>query len=154
MASAVLLCVAGLAAAVGVRLSEERTPWRIAKGPAWARSLPLPSDRRITVLRKRLLKAAAEMGESHPTRAMIVVTRRQRFYRATGMDIPHQPNDILYVIAASGHFVSLRGPPQQGTFMFAYRGADRRGETGGGLESEPPTDLRKLGRTILLDLDS
>jgi hypothetical protein len=90
---------------------------------------------------------------------MIVVTRRQRFYRATGMDIPHQPNDILYVIAASGHFVcggcsGPGGPPKQGTFMLAYRGADGPGETGFEFGGEPPTDLRKLGRTILLDLDS
>ena len=148
-----VLAVAGLAAVVVVGCSSgtgERTKHE-----------PLPglSARRLAILRASAIRAAAVMGEAHPTDGIVVATTQHAVFRAEP-DGPKVsgPDFKVYVVAFAGKLVAYRAsrPPgaraPTGRFAYAIHRADTLAVTDTGLLGKP-FDVAALGPHVRLELE-
>ena len=122
---------------------------------------PLPglSAKRLAVLRASAIRAAAVMGETHPTDGIVVATTEHAVFRAEP-DGPkvYGPDFKVYVVAFAGKLVASRAsrPPgaraPSGRFAYAIHRADTLAVTDTGILGKP-FDLATLGPHVRLELE-
>jgi hypothetical protein len=121
-------------------------------------SLPGLTPKRLAALRASAIRAAAAMGETHPTDGIVVATTQHAFFRAepAGARV-YGPDFKVYVVAFAGKLTAYRASrppgtlPPTGRFAYAIHRADTLAVTDSGL-LEKPFDLTPLGPHVALDL--
>jgi hypothetical protein len=121
-------------------------------------TLPGLTPARLAQLRELVVRVASEMGEQHPTNAVVLASTQCDFFaRIDGGELAGCGFDV-FVVAYEGDFVAYgaprpyRSPAPRGHFAFSVLNAKTFDGTDFGLMNDP-VDISRFGPSIPLDLD-